>query len=688
MEKKYFDKIYIINLKKNIERKKKCLINLKNNNISNFEIVEAIDTITNENYDISYNNIITKFTRDFIKNNFSKGAFGCLLSHINCVIDAKKNNYKQILILEDDFILINNFEYELNELFANIDNNWDFIYLGKKQGVLNEAQKINDFVYKPNNKTWGTHSILIKNTLFDEIINFSKNIQGPIDIMLMKLYPNYNFYCVKKDLFITYEETSDVQSKTKIMYEKSLKLWNWDYSLYQTVESFLIKKIIIIGFKNPTHTHHYIHNMYYTFFKHYYPNLVIYWYDNDEKINKEIAQNSVIFCSPCHTIYSNIPHYNNIFYIFHIDFFDKSSIKKMLYFLKYQNNNIIFNSKNFINILCRERISDNVKYFEKKIKEHSICLPWFSNDLYSEIIKIKNNLTNIYEINNNKKYLCYMGSTWNLNINMIKELINFCINNKIPLILKGKMFDISPHDVKYMENIMVSSKYILYEQFDYENNGNNITNSFNFIDKKHGIKGLLPLQGENHNDNYISNRVFETLSKGYLLITNNEKTSQYYKTAIYNKDIGCLLLNYLEILNDKNLWISLMHKQIDEFLKKFYGYHNIKTIFEFITNVAETNNKLINFYNESKLFKLYFVKSNDNVIKDTAIIKDNENIRYALVNLNNYVVYNNIEYDIFLIEQLITCENYDILIDPLYKKKGFIINLCEKYKKSYTIVNK
>ena len=58
---------------------------------------------------------------------------GCKLSHLKIIIDAKKNNYNQILILEDDFLLTNNFieKYNntINEIYEKI-NNIDMLYLG------------------------------------------------------------------------------------------------------------------------------------------------------------------------------------------------------------------------------------------------------------------------------------------------------------------------------------------------------------------------------------------------------------------------------------------------------------------------------------------------------------------------------------------------------------------------------
>jgi glycosyl transferase family 25 len=114
-----------MNLEKDEFKKQNCLFQLKKNNITNYEFFKAINTSSNIIYDTLYNKIIKNMDEKFTKNNFSKGALGCLLSHIEIIKIAKKNNYQKILILEDDFLMINNFKDELNNLFSNIDDNWD-----------------------------------------------------------------------------------------------------------------------------------------------------------------------------------------------------------------------------------------------------------------------------------------------------------------------------------------------------------------------------------------------------------------------------------------------------------------------------------------------------------------------------------------------------------------------------------
>jgi GR25 family glycosyltransferase involved in LPS biosynthesis len=700
MNNKLIDQIYIINLKKNAIKKQKCLLQFKNNNITNFKFTEAIDTISGNNYKNVYTKIIKSMTPNFIKYNFTRGALGCLLSHIECLKDAKLNNYKQVLILEDDFIMINKFEDEFNNILNNVDNNWDFIYLGKKQGYDNMSYEINDkihtnneyinikpinnYVYRPNYKTWATHAILIKDTIFDDIINFSNNILGPIDLMLMTLYPKYNFYAVKKDLFISEEEFSDVQDNNKIEIIKSDKnLWNWDYSIYQTITTCIIKNIIIYGLNLSNHTHHYIHNMYFEFFKYYYPNLNIYWVDDTEDISEDILKNSIIFCSPCHDKCINMPKRSDIFYILHLDIFDNIGYKNINSFFDDITNFEIYNNKKYIILLCREQIT-NLNYFEKNIDDKTISLPWFSNNLYNEVLNIKHNLSSIYKKNNTKKYLCYMGSIWSLNIEMIKLLIKICIDNKIYLLLKGRMFNLTTFDLRYINTN--KSEYIKILGFDYSNNGSNENNLFEFIDDKFGVKGLLPLQGYIHNNNYISNRVFETISKGYLVITNNYVTKQYFTSAIYDDDIEKLILIYINILANEEEWVKLMNRQINEFLSKFYGYKNINSIIEFIKEINISNNKLILFDNiKNSDYSLWFIQNNLYTNDSYLIIKNNKDIRNAIVNKNNYIIYPNENYDIFLIEQLLQTLNYNIYINSNLENKDFIVDLCNKYNKMCTI---
>jgi GR25 family glycosyltransferase involved in LPS biosynthesis len=121
--------------------------------------------VSNNFYNILYEEVIKQFDEIFVKHNYHKGALGCLLSHLKVMQDAREKNYKSILILEDDFLFKNNFENEYLNAISFIPENWDFIYFGKKQGNSSEInaqfkdiyvkdffeiRKVNEKVYIPS----------------------------------------------------------------------------------------------------------------------------------------------------------------------------------------------------------------------------------------------------------------------------------------------------------------------------------------------------------------------------------------------------------------------------------------------------------------------------------------------------------------------------------------------------------
>ena len=685
---KYYDMVYIINLKKNKTNKLKSLIQLKNNNFKNYKLVDACDG-KNKYYSKLYQSVTKNMTEEDITFNFQKGALGCLLSHIECINDAKKNNYKTILILEDDFIIIDNYNEEITSLFNNIDNKWDMIYLGKKQiGEIDNND--NYYVYSPNNKTYGTHALLIKNTLFDSILNITNKIVNPIDISLQKIYSNFIFYALRKDLFISDDSSSDIQ-----IGGIRKDIWTWNYNLYKNIEIVHIKNCIIYGFKNNFHhTHHYMHAMYYSHIKFYYPMINVYFLDEHDitEANKELFDNCIVICSPAHVKYDKYYYGKNTYYIFHLDHNDNCGYKTIEGFFEDEKNKILLdNINNYSVLLCREQIT-SLNYFESNIKNKQICLPWFSKEMYSDLITLKENINIYYEKLNNKKYFAYIGSIWNCNFKIIEKLIDICIKKKIYLLLKGRIFGISEENKDKIINN--NSEFIKFVRFDYNDD---TKNSFTYIDENYGIKCLLPIQGHEHIENYITNRVFESVSKGYIAITNSALAKKYFTTSIYNSDVDLLIDNISYILKNSKLYCNIMETQVDEFIKKFYSYNIINFNFNFLNDIAKSKDQLLTFDNNininmrNKIYTLWFCANDEyennyfyNITKNNDIIENLKNPdRNLLIQTCHFKIL-----DIFLIEQLIKVYNYEIYIDPDFFKAEYIINICETYNASYQIKNK
>jgi Glycosyltransferase family 25 (LPS biosynthesis protein) len=171
----FFDKIFYINLAKDVERNNNMLSQFKEFNISNFERYEAI--IYNEVPDKS-------LWRNFIKTNdkYIKGQLGCRESMLNIIKLSKERGYKNILILEDDAYMLN----DPSEIMMMNENNIslaDMFYFG---GLI-ESQYRGQIVC--------AHACGIKHTLFDDIINMAVPSGMEMDNFYAKIiqHMSYNY---------------------------------------------------------------------------------------------------------------------------------------------------------------------------------------------------------------------------------------------------------------------------------------------------------------------------------------------------------------------------------------------------------------------------------------------------------------------------------------------------------------
>ena len=116
-----------------------------------------------------------------------------------------------------------------------------------------EPRKVNDKIYIPSYTTWATHSICIKDTMYDALIDTYVKLDSPVDLLIMSLYDKFNFYVLYNDLFITSFD-SDIRKCDEI---SEIKKWNWNMNDYFNINHLNIEKIIIWGFEKVAHTHHY-----------------------------------------------------------------------------------------------------------------------------------------------------------------------------------------------------------------------------------------------------------------------------------------------------------------------------------------------------------------------------------------------------------------------------------------------
>ena len=203
-----WDNIYIINLARRPERKEEMIKKLEQNNITQYEFIEAIDG--------SESNILEQFNKLKSNSNFpiiTSGHYACLLSHINAIKKAKENNYLNIMILEDDIIFCGNFIDKIKNITIP---EYDMIYLG---GI---SSKIKIFMnnWGKVNKIMGAYAYVLNKSIFDDVLEQLEKIEDYVDLFyLKKIQPNYRVY-ILNDLIKTDLTSSDTSHKSKKMVKR------------------------------------------------------------------------------------------------------------------------------------------------------------------------------------------------------------------------------------------------------------------------------------------------------------------------------------------------------------------------------------------------------------------------------------------------------------------------------------
>jgi len=216
------DKIYIINLKDRIDRWNDSLVQLNKYNIGNYERFDAIRPDLKKIDPIHYKKNNLKINEKYII-----GALGCKLSHIEIIKNAKKKNYKQILILEDDFLFCENFIEKYNKIYSNIQKgeiNIDMMYLGFS--IVRKNPFIDTLIdnFKKVTNVHTTHAYIINNNFYDTIIKELENCYCEIDVCYANCQKKYNIYGIYPSLISQRISFSDITQRNAD-YSNVIKLY-------------------------------------------------------------------------------------------------------------------------------------------------------------------------------------------------------------------------------------------------------------------------------------------------------------------------------------------------------------------------------------------------------------------------------------------------------------------------------
>lgn len=135
-------------------------------------------------------NIIQKWYDPYTSKAMTKGEIGCALSHYFIWKEMLEKDIDNLIILEDDIIIDNNFDKLLEKYRSQINEEYDMLYLGRK--AINKETEVflTDNIVKPKYSYW-TCGYLLKKSGAKKLIE-SNYINGliPVDEFLSLMFGN------------------------------------------------------------------------------------------------------------------------------------------------------------------------------------------------------------------------------------------------------------------------------------------------------------------------------------------------------------------------------------------------------------------------------------------------------------------------------------------------------------------
>lgn len=195
-----FDKVYCINLKRRPERLIDFQSEVTKYDLGNFEIFSAIDG---------------KSIKNTRSKNMKSSEQGLVESNLKIIQECIRLNLENVLIIEDDCIFTEDVT-RINEYFQKLPEDWDMLYMGGNHNThmgVEPPKIINDKVCKLH-KTYSTHFVAIKKTLFKELEFILSITTDPLDVTYVNLQKNKNVYSFYPAIAKQKAGYSDIQNST------------------------------------------------------------------------------------------------------------------------------------------------------------------------------------------------------------------------------------------------------------------------------------------------------------------------------------------------------------------------------------------------------------------------------------------------------------------------------------------
>ena len=116
-----------------------------------------------------------------------QGRIGCLLSHYMLWQTLWHLPYEEILILEDDAFLCENFQEKFLEFKKDLPDDWQYVFVGHCCLPPNEYQiKVTDNIITTTHPPMCTHAYMIKKSSIPVLLDTNHQAWAAVDIQIQK----------------------------------------------------------------------------------------------------------------------------------------------------------------------------------------------------------------------------------------------------------------------------------------------------------------------------------------------------------------------------------------------------------------------------------------------------------------------------------------------------------------------
>ena len=186
-------KIYIVNLKKDKNRRENIIREVEKQNLTNYEIIDAVDGNKLNQNELDVATFRNKKHVNPWNSKMSPTQIGCALSHIKVYENFIKTEFEVALILEDDAIFVRDFNNNLKQfILKNFKFRKQIVLLSELKEFHNKALESTDNYEIVNvSNAFFTHAYMINKEAAKSIISFNYPVKTIADnFVFFKIYCN------------------------------------------------------------------------------------------------------------------------------------------------------------------------------------------------------------------------------------------------------------------------------------------------------------------------------------------------------------------------------------------------------------------------------------------------------------------------------------------------------------------